>query len=148
MDRRAFLKLLGLGAGATAAGLVLAEVEPIRRWWQVSASAPVGGERMRWQQEYMGEWRDVTDEHAAEVLLARDPIARAIIGVRQQDPQPLRFETGDDVRRALGSSYEDLARQVDAERQRPVRFYDVTDLRVSIGGRELKVNPAARLRVG
>ncbi len=41
--RRDFLKLLGLGAGVTAAGLVLpAEVEPVRRWWQVGRGAPVG----------------------------------------------------------------------------------------------------------
>ena len=42
MDRRGFLKLLGLGAGATAAGLVLPDVEPVRRFWQVGANAPVG----------------------------------------------------------------------------------------------------------
>ena len=43
MDRRSFLKLLWLGAGATAAGLVLPDVEPVRRYWQVGRGAPVGG---------------------------------------------------------------------------------------------------------
>lgn len=42
MDRRAFLKALGLGAAATAAGLALPEPEPIRRYWAVPRSAPVG----------------------------------------------------------------------------------------------------------
>jgi hypothetical protein len=41
MNRRGFLKLLGLGAGATAAGVVLPDVEPVRRWWQVGRGAPV-----------------------------------------------------------------------------------------------------------
>lgn len=43
LRRRAFLKLLAGTAGATAAGLVLPEVEPVRRWWQVGRGAPVGG---------------------------------------------------------------------------------------------------------
>ena len=41
MDRRGFLKgLLGFGA-VSAAGLVLPDVEPVRRFWQVGANAPV-----------------------------------------------------------------------------------------------------------
>ena len=43
MNRRDFLRLLSLGATATAAGVLLPEVEPIRRWWAVPRNAPVGG---------------------------------------------------------------------------------------------------------
>ena len=42
MDRRAFLKMLGLATAATAAGLVVPEPERIRRWWAVPRGAPVG----------------------------------------------------------------------------------------------------------
>ena len=41
MNRRTFLRLLGLGATATAAGIVVAEAEPVRRWWAVPRNAPV-----------------------------------------------------------------------------------------------------------
>ena len=41
MDRRGFLKgLLGFGA-IGAAGILLPDVEPVRRFWQVGANAPV-----------------------------------------------------------------------------------------------------------
>jgi hypothetical protein len=43
VDRRSFLRLVGFGAGAAAAGLVLPE--PVRRYWQVPRSAPVGRSR-------------------------------------------------------------------------------------------------------
>ncbi len=196
MDRRAFLKLLGLGAGATAAGLVLPEVEPVRRWY-VGRNAPVqsrgdigitadlvedytesdkiaagyGLERMPGESDddllsrvresfyrpafasvdRTADGRFIAVGDRGELQTSRDGIVwteRNPIMIGTKHPNALRLETGDDVRRAYGSSFEDVARQVDAERQRPVKVYDVNDLRVSIGGRELRVNPSARLRIG
>lgn len=42
MNRRSFLKLLGLGAAATAAGVIVPEViaKPERRFWQVPRTGP------------------------------------------------------------------------------------------------------------
>ena len=45
MNRRDFMRLLGLGATATAAGVLLPEVETVRRFWAVPRNAPVGPRR-------------------------------------------------------------------------------------------------------
>lgn len=42
MNRRTFIKSLGSGLLVAAAAPVLAEVEPVRRFWQVGRNAPVG----------------------------------------------------------------------------------------------------------
>ncbi len=42
MDRRQFLSALGVGMAALTARKVLAEPEPVRRYWQVPGNAPVG----------------------------------------------------------------------------------------------------------
>lgn len=47
LTRRDFMRLLGLGATATAAGIVLPEVEPVRRFWQVGAQLSRGS-GFRW----------------------------------------------------------------------------------------------------
>jgi hypothetical protein len=49
MNRRGFLKLLGAATAVTAAGVVLVEPEPVRRFWQVGRAAPVRrlGRRVR-----------------------------------------------------------------------------------------------------
>ena len=41
MNRRDFLKLLGLGAAASAGIVTLIEPEPVRRFWQVGRNAPI-----------------------------------------------------------------------------------------------------------
>jgi len=44
VDRRDFLRLVGLGTAAlTAGGIVLVTAPPVRRYWQVPRNAPVGG---------------------------------------------------------------------------------------------------------
>jgi len=47
MNRRDFLRLLSLGTAATAAGLVVPTLEPVRRYWAVPRNAPV---RSQWQE--------------------------------------------------------------------------------------------------
>jgi hypothetical protein len=44
MNRRTFLRLLGIGAAATASGIIVPELiaKPERRFWQVGMGAPVG----------------------------------------------------------------------------------------------------------
>lgn len=55
MDRRGFLRLLSMGAAATAAGIVLVEPEPVRRYWQVPRNAPVG------RADWIPEWARVRE---------------------------------------------------------------------------------------
>lgn len=64
MNRRDFLRLLGLGAATTAAGIVLPQVEPVRRFWQVGRNAPVG------PIETLGEW---TSNNSGLIRLLSDP---------------------------------------------------------------------------
>ncbi len=42
IDRRSFLRTLGLGLGAVAVAPLIVEAEPARRFWQVGRAAPVG----------------------------------------------------------------------------------------------------------
>jgi len=63
MNRRDFMKLLGLGALTTAAGLVLptppppvlAEPERVRRWWAVPRGAPVPQLRREHRALFIGD---------------------------------------------------------------------------------------------
>jgi hypothetical protein len=89
MNRRDFLKLLGIGAATTAAGIVLPEaiVEPRRRLWQVGRNAPVSGLRYRMAIEgFPGEYA-FDNAHELETNLIASNDGRMLFG-KSHPPLP------------------------------------------------------------
>jgi len=113
MKRRDFLRLLSLGTAATAAGLVVPTLEPVRRYWAVPRNAPV-----------RSQWQEMADEFDA--LVNGEPLVSGNSGlIRLRDqavrPQAMYFltQSGDFWAATPQLTYENLQR---AERVRRELF--------------------------
>lgn len=138
MDRRAFLKLLAGTAGATAAGLVLPEVEPVRRWWQVGRGAPVGERSDRY---VMGI------DPAAPFTVETTRTAGIIMGVQRPGGPVHIVESAEDVRRLFGEGHYALEAHVEAQ-ARKVERLGIIDIEMRFGGGKTIRFPSGTLTIG